>query len=63
MGNERKITTNDILKKGYIPKAIEIDFNNPEIKKQIAKTIHQQEEIVARKEIDWERLQNTYITI
>lgn len=63
MGNNQKITINDIFKKGYTPKAIKIDFDDPEIKKQITKTIHQQEEIMARKEIDWERLQNTYITI
>jgi len=52
----------EISKTGWIP-IREYNFEHPYMKKKIAELQHRQEESLARKNVDWERLNKIHITI
>lgn len=68
MAKQKKLTEQDIFVEGYsleehIARIKNIDFNSPEMQSKMAKCREEQEKCLARKNIDWNRLANTYITI
>lgn len=53
----------DILKQGSVLEVKILDYNDPKLKKQLAKLQKDRDAILACKKVDWEKLAHTYITI
>jgi hypothetical protein len=58
-----KTNLNDIFKNGDNFKLTDVDWNSPEIRKRFRGVKEQQEKSLARKKIDWDKLNTFYITI
>ena len=63
MENARKIKLSDIIKKGAKLKCRKIDFNDPEIIKMFEAVMEEKKKALERKNVDWEKLEKTYINI
>ncbi|MCX6753371.1 MAG: hypothetical protein NTW62_03455 [Candidatus Nomurabacteria bacterium] len=68
MAKQKKLEMSDIFVKGFnleehIARIKNIDFNSPEMQNKMAECREEQEKTLERKDIDWNRLANTYITI
>jgi hypothetical protein len=63
MENARKLKRSDILKPGTRLKAKKIDLNDPEVQKRFKTMLEEQEKCLERKNVDWNKLDKTYITI
>jgi hypothetical protein len=51
-----------ILKPGWFPIRV-YNYEHPENKKKLEDVLRQQDKILDRKRVDWEKLSRTYITI
>lgn len=58
-----KTNINDIFKKGAKFKVRKLDFDNPEVVKMINAVKEEQNKILKRKEVDWEKMRNIVINI
>jgi phosphoribosylcarboxyaminoimidazole (NCAIR) mutase len=53
----------NILKKGAVLEAKILDYSDPKLKKQLEEVRKMQDQILACKNVDWEKMAHTYITI
>ncbi len=53
----------NILKKGAVLEAKILDYSDPKIKNRLEEMRKRQDQILACKNVDWEKMAHTYITI
>ncbi len=58
-----KNSLNDIFKNGDKFKLKQIDFTDPKVRAEFAEVKKQQEDSLRRKDVDWVKLNQFYITI
>lgn len=63
MENAQKIKPSDILKPGAKLKVKKIDFNDPEVKRMWEAVRKEQKKCLARKNVDWGKLDRLYVNI